>query len=79
MLMISVGGSYRVNCMGGANDCQVSSLKKQLLLRALELKWTQQLYAAPFLHSDDSYCGSECQGRSSSWTENGVGSLFIDV
>ena len=24
----AVGGSYRVNCMGGAIECQVSSFKK---------------------------------------------------
>ena len=33
-----MGGSYRINCKGGANDCQVSSFNKE----------------APFLHSDDS-------------------------
>ena len=47
----AVGGSYCVNCMGGAIECQVSSFKKAVYFR---LKLTQQLHGRPFIHSDDS-------------------------
>jgi hypothetical protein len=47
----AVGGSNRVNCMGGAIECRVSSLKKT---DYFELKSTQQLRGRPFVHSDDS-------------------------
>ena len=36
-VLLIVGRSYRVNCMGGANDCQVSSLLKEAAVAALAL------------------------------------------
>ena len=68
--LMLVGKSYRVNCMVGAINCRVSSLKKHSRSYLLQVEIDTGHIAAAFCTQQQQYCGSECQGRSQNWTEN---------